>query len=449
LENYAALDTSRALKIDSIRFLKDIWDKHNITTFAGIEWSAFQQIHLYKAVAPVEVRAVNQKTGPSSLDYFAHAGNTFRVIAVGGNSLSRGLTLEGLCVSYFYRNSMMYDTLLQMGRWFGYRKNYEDLFRIWIAEEAVDWYGYITDVTNELKGEIARMKSLGQTPEDFGLKVRQDPNSLIITARNKMRTATYVSRPITVSGKLLETPRLINDLSILEKNAEKCINFIAEIDQRYKRDENETPKAKIWREVPKEYVVDLIRFFRSHPWQLAFQSQALADYIEESNGLCKWDVAIPEGSVEEVFSIQTTKEPISIKPEERTIQVDSNGVLVSGTKLKVGGGGSTRIGLSKDAQVRAKKEFLKNAPNAKSASDNAYLIEGRQPLLLIHIVKCKPIPGPGHEFPPNFPTIIFALGLGFPNNGKETKTANYMLNIRELENWIDINDYGDDEDDND
>ena len=73
-----------------------------------------------------------------------------RVIAVGGNSLSRGLTLEGLCVSYFYRNTMMYDTLLQMGRWFGYRPNYDDLFKVWMAEDAIDWYGYITDAVNEL-----------------------------------------------------------------------------------------------------------------------------------------------------------------------------------------------------------------------------------------------------------------------------------------------------------
>ena len=51
----------------------------------------------------------------------------------------------------------MYDTLLQMGRWFGYRPNYEDLFRIWMAEEAVDWYGYITRAANELKDEIGSM----------------------------------------------------------------------------------------------------------------------------------------------------------------------------------------------------------------------------------------------------------------------------------------------------
>ena len=78
--------------------------------------------------------------------------------------------MEGLCVSYFYRNTMMYDTLLQMGRWFGYRPNYDDLFKVWMVEDAIDWYGYITDAVNELKEELKKMKRQNQTPEQFGLK---------------------------------------------------------------------------------------------------------------------------------------------------------------------------------------------------------------------------------------------------------------------------------------
>ena len=109
--------------------------------------------------------------------------------------MSRGITLEGLCVSYFYRRSQMYDTLMQMGRWFGYRPNYQDIFRIWISSEAIDWYGYITRATMELRDEIGKMKEANQTPSDFGLKVRQDPDySLLVTARNKMRNATPITR---------------------------------------------------------------------------------------------------------------------------------------------------------------------------------------------------------------------------------------------------------------
>jgi hypothetical protein len=95
---------------------------------------------LHEAIAPVNVQPVNQKSGARSLDYSVRAEPPgVRVIAVGGNSLSRGLTLEGLCVSYFRRNSKAYDTLLQMGRWFGYRDGYADLCRLWLTEDAEGW----------------------------------------------------------------------------------------------------------------------------------------------------------------------------------------------------------------------------------------------------------------------------------------------------------------------
>lgn len=208
VQNYAALDDEKREQIASLRYLHKVWMKHQLEKISKTNWDDICSNYLNRAIAPIAVRAVNQRTGATSLDYFNHKEDGLRVIAVGGNSLSRGLTLEGLGVSYFYRKSQMYDTLLQMGRWFGYRPNYEDLFRIWMAEEAIDWYGYITRAANELKDEIAKMKLANQTPMEFGLKVRQDPNSLIATARNKMRSATQVSRPVTVSGKLLETPKL-------------------------------------------------------------------------------------------------------------------------------------------------------------------------------------------------------------------------------------------------
>ena len=113
-------------------------------------------------------------------------------IAVGGFSLSRGLTLEGLMVSYFLRNSMMYDTLMQMGRWFGYRPDYQDLCRIWMPEEAQGWYEHVAESIEELRSELRSMEAANATPEDFGLKVRGHPDTLIVTARNKMGTGARI-----------------------------------------------------------------------------------------------------------------------------------------------------------------------------------------------------------------------------------------------------------------
>lgn len=106
---------AKSMAIDSIAFTAAVWDKYNLSEAAHITWEECLSHWLTAAISPIEVRAVNQKTGASSLDYFNHPEDGLRVIAVGGNSMSRGITLEGLCVSYFYRRSQMYDTLMQMG----------------------------------------------------------------------------------------------------------------------------------------------------------------------------------------------------------------------------------------------------------------------------------------------------------------------------------------------
>lgn len=442
LRNYASLNEKESSQIYAIRFLKAIWEKYNLADIAECSWLEMQQKYLYRAVTPIDVRAVNQRTGAASLDYYTHKDNGFRVIAVGGNSLSRGLTLEGLCVSYFYRNSQMYDTLLQMGRWFGYRENYADIFKIWMAEDAIGWYGYITDAANELKLEIARMRSVNQTPSEFGLKVRQDPNSLIATARNKMRTATPVSRPITVSGRLLETPRLKNDISILKSNEQIFKLFVANLDSigtAIVVPQN----AKFWKGVPKDLVVNLLRSFDTHPWHLAFQGRALADYIDNDNELLYWDVAIPQGSSQKLYTLTGAYNNIEIFPAKRTVTEDNKMIKINGTKVKVGAGGSTRIGLSDIEIEKAKAAFAKIHPN-KTISDSGYLIKGRKPILMLHVIESTA--EEGKILSPNIPQYIFALGIGFPATDKGTKVANYIVNMVDLKNWIEIDEDEDDDD---
>lgn len=444
LENYSLLDIQKALKINSIKELKGVWDKHTLEACAACHWEVFLKEYLFKAAKRIEVRAVNKDSGAASLNYYAYKNIGMRVIAVGGNSLSRGLTLEGLCVSYFYRNTMMYDTLLQMGRWFGYRNNYDDLFKIWMAEDAVDYYGYITDATIELKQELKLMERQHQTPEEFGLKVRQDPNSLIVTARNKMRTATSVSRPITVSGRLLETPRLKNRSYSLQGNEKICRDFIRSIDgiEGVSRELNDSPRAVLWRNIPKKVVVELVKGFDTHPWHLNFQSQALSEYIETSEDLLLWDVAVPFGSITEKFPLKLFDESIDVFPEEHFIKEKHDMLMVSGTHVKVGAGSSTRLGLSSCKIVSLKKEAKSRD---EKISDKTYLIKDRKPILMIHIIKTKA----ENEANPldKCPEFLFALGLGFPSTGKKEKTANYLVNINELKNWMDIEDLEDFEDD--
>ena len=434
VQNYATLPDSDREKISSLRYLHKVWDKHHLDSISETTWDDICSNYLNRSIAPIDVRSVNQKTGATSLDYFNHKDDGLRVIAVGGNSLSRGLTLEGLAVSYFYRKSQMYDTLLQMGRWFGYRPNYDDLFRIWMAEEAIDWYGYITRAANELKGEIAKMKLANQTPMEFGLKVRQDPNSLIATARNKMRSAKPIKRPVSVTGKLLETPRLKANIEILKTNENVFKEFVDHLSTVGTLDSTEKPYY--WRGVPKELIVQLLLDFETHPWHLAFQGRALSEYIDEKMSDDLWDVALVTDGEGACYppGLKYGEETLPIRAtEKRKVIAKDKMIQISGTKVKVGSGGCTKVGLSPE-QLKIAEQRFKEKNGDKHMSDSAYLIKERNPLLMLHIIQADPIEKEPATL--EVPEYLFALGVGFPGE-KTLMTANYMVNMVELKNWMD------------
>lgn len=128
----------------------------------------------------------------SSEDRLNYHGDPRTVIAVGGGTLSRGLTLEGLVTSYFTRTTNAYDTLLQMGRWFGYRTGYEDLPRVWVAEKLDEDYAFLARVEKELREEIESLQGSEYSPHQVGVRLRQHPGRLQVTANNKMFAALTV-----------------------------------------------------------------------------------------------------------------------------------------------------------------------------------------------------------------------------------------------------------------
>jgi hypothetical protein len=124
------------------------------------------------------------------------------VVAIGGNTLSRGLTLEGLLSSYFVRSASAYDTLLQMGRWFGFRGGYEDLPRIWMTPYLKDWFTWIATVEYEVRLDIKRYEAENLTPREFAVRIRTHPK-MAITSAAKMRSA--VEAQVSYSGQRLQT----------------------------------------------------------------------------------------------------------------------------------------------------------------------------------------------------------------------------------------------------
>lgn len=156
---------------------------------------------LSSIAAGIRIKTVNGSAG-DVLDYEAYKDHGMDIIAVGGDKLSRGLTLEGLSVSYFLRASRMYDTLMQMGRWFGYREKYIDVCRLFTTAELAEWFQHTASASEELRREFDHMVRIGATPDQYGLKVRSHP-VMLVTSAVKMRNGEKLNT--SYSGDVSET----------------------------------------------------------------------------------------------------------------------------------------------------------------------------------------------------------------------------------------------------
>ena len=78
-------------------------------------------------------------------------------------------------VSYFLRSANQYDTLLQMGRWFGYRRGYEDLPRIWTTNHLMQRFRALAAVESEIREDIDRYRLEKLTPMESAVRIRAIP----------------------------------------------------------------------------------------------------------------------------------------------------------------------------------------------------------------------------------------------------------------------------------
>jgi hypothetical protein len=291
--------------------LRRLWEEDFVPTSATVRseqhdgfvfelplWESVEA-ELVDLIADVEVRVING-SAKDSLDYTESAGRTLRVIAIGGDKLSRGLTLDGLCSSYFLRSSKMYDTLMQMGRWFGYRPGYLDICRLYTTSELTEWFGHIADSAEELREEFDIMGTIGSTPREYGLKVQSHP-VLMVTSRLKMRSAQNLR--LSFSGQLLETVSLYRDPHVLNENllaARQLIQFYhhATTDNLYPTSSNKSDSSGtgvLLRGVPSDDVIQFLSAYRTHPAAYRVNSDMLADFVRSMNGvgeLTTWTISI-------------------------------------------------------------------------------------------------------------------------------------------------------------
>jgi hypothetical protein len=147
---------------------------------------------LPQAVKGLEVKAINSVTKEKLLYTTDSSGNGKKYIAIGGNRLSRGFTLEGLTINYFLRDTNYADTLLQMGRWFGYRPGYIDCCKLFTTWDAIAKFDATTRTIEELEVEFKKMERLGKTPNQFVLRVRNHPSVLQITRPSILKNTVSV-----------------------------------------------------------------------------------------------------------------------------------------------------------------------------------------------------------------------------------------------------------------
>jgi hypothetical protein len=146
--------------------------------------------HLTSFSKTVCVREINSSNPDGDLDYQNHPDG-LRVIAIGGNKLSRGLTLEGLTVSYFGRPTQMYDSLLQMGRWFGFRPGYKDLVRLHLTGELLEWFSWLAHVERQIRIDIERYDRLNKSPLELAVRIQTHPQ-MAVTSKLKRRSAKEI-----------------------------------------------------------------------------------------------------------------------------------------------------------------------------------------------------------------------------------------------------------------
>lgn len=256
--------------------------------YSELTWKAVHS-HIKQLLEMIQIRTING-TVKDVLDYSNHEAHGLKVIAIGGDKLSRGLTLEGLSISYFLRASKMYDTLMQMGRWFGYRPDYLDLCRIYMSEDLEEWFTAISEASDELREEIKYMCDSGQTPKQYGLRVRTHPK-LMVTSYVKMRSATKLR--VNFSDTVSETTSFDYDRKKAYANDAAVENLLIELGQP---SSNEDSKPIIWKNVAYSKVVDFFRSYRTREDAYKVASDKIAEFIErwavEVGELTDWTVVV-------------------------------------------------------------------------------------------------------------------------------------------------------------
>ena len=322
--------------------MQQLWDRDFAPTNREVSdeqcpkhsWTVVSE-KILSSAGSITVRRINGSAG-DVLDYEKHNKTGLNVIAIGGDKLSRGLTLEGLLVSYFTRPTRMYDTLMQMGRWFGYKDKFIDVCRLYAPGSLFEWFEHITDASEQLKNEFLLMSEMGETPATYGQRVQTHP-VLMVTSQVKMRYTTELT--CSYQGAISETVVFSRTTKVVNQNFNAGNSLISKIDSYasrrqaplHKPENNIMPGKYMWSGVDMKDILEFLKNYQTPNHARKVNNDLLAKYIEgqiNKGDLKNWSVLLagkdPEKSKESnIFANYNTglltRKNLSSNPDKNSL----------------------------------------------------------------------------------------------------------------------------------
>jgi hypothetical protein len=391
---------------------------------------------LAAAAADIRVQLFNSDKDRALGEEDEHWDRPQRMIAVGGDVLSRGLTLQGLTVSYFYRRVVASDTLMQMARWFGYRDGYKDICRVWIDKASASDYRHVADSVEELRRDLRLMLRQKLTPEDFGIAVKKHPGALLITAKNKMKAAETRSKTISLAGKRIETTKLDPDERVISGNW-SAFQRLGDAIAASTATRNVTGRWPRWTGVPKRVIADFLSQYQAHPSDAIFSASALSSFARHATApeFQTWDVVVVNGSGE-----QAPEEFAGEKfhPPMRKMDRGADKELrVSGASSRLAGSTDVTVLLSKD-DVKAAVADAPADRKSKNYPETIFYSRLPRPAVLLYPL----LPTDDSKLPQGVDgdKIIVAVKLAIPGRAGDPKDSRgdveYVINTVAQRKWF-------------
>lgn len=365
-------------------------------------------------------------------------------LVIGGNTLSRGLTIEGLISTYFLRPAGCADTLMQMGRWFGYRKGYELIPRIWLSMKVRDQFRFISEMDQKLRNEIKFMAEIGQNPAECGPKIMASPSTKFLKLVSDNKKQNAIGADYDFAGHTMETGVFTNDVELLRGNLYLLSTFISSLGEP-STDVNENPFAadnKVWKDISPQSIKGFLSKYKYSEKLKGFNDlkvfEEWLDKVSEEGLLGNWNVILAGIKHDEILGNRQITDTISINKVNRTRRYEDsgNGTINIGV-LRSFNDFFSDISVDKDDQGMI--SAIKNV-NHNTAALNLLrekLGMSTNPQLLIYVIDKNSMPrNNSNRYPINAVEDIVGFSINIPGIRKGNSTIQ-SLTVKINKNILD------------